>query len=349
MRGSGIVTSGLLALALTACGSGGGGGGDSGSSNLPAATVNYVPMEGGDRWLYQASDSSSPSVLLPRPVQLQNTSLLDGSPALLQRSDYFDRESYSLSRLVKTADGVKQVFDASDGLPFSSWGSLPLFRLPLRSGDHYMAFLLTNQDSGSDTDGDGIHERFTLREDIEVGDVESVTVPAGTFNNAIKLTLISRMQTTYSQDGRSSSFGSTTLHWYVPGIGLVKVSTALLPGPTTTLELQGYNVGGHSTDTTPPVVLATTISSHQLPTDIRRINTTFSELMDRQSLTEGSFVIKDATATPVSGLLNYGTDGLLFTADAPMPPGTYTAHLESAKDALGNALAAPYVATITVP
>ena len=65
--------------------------------------------------------------------------------------------------------------------------------------------------------------------DITVDGYESVTVPAGTFSNALKLT-------------RYTAYGTST-EWYADSVGFVKsVEPADLPFPSFIQELTSYTI-----------------------------------------------------------------------------------------------------------
>lgn len=346
------VTASLL---LASCGGGSG-------AAAPSAPADYLAMSIGNRWIYTTSTTGTTygilagremdEIVSPEPAMSAATFKRQG--ALLTGNTFL----YAYFKQTSTA--LLQIFTADDTTFPGPLGSLNVLRLPLQSGDHYFAFNFSGQDFGADLDGDGIHETIDTSSEITVGGVESVTVPAGTFTNALKVTAHYYSRITHSTAGPQTPVTDDSTTWYVPGIGIVKgTSSGDGPGgPSTSLRvLTGYRTSGFSTDTAAPAVAQTypahngAISSlsYGVPT---QITMSFSEDMDPYSVapypaTSTPLVIRDAGNAAVSGTLSYNNKELLFTPAAAMPAGAYTATLTGATDALGNALG-PYSWSFTV-
>jgi hypothetical protein len=100
-------------------------------------------------------------------------------------------------------------------------------------------------------------------------------------------------------------------------------------------------------DTTPPVVQSTspTNNGHSVPTG-GKVRATFNEAMTPASIT----MTLSSSAGGVAGTVAYDATSktAMFTPSAALAPSTvYTARVTAAKDAAGNAMAAPYSWTFT--
>ncbi|MDI1302591.1 MAG: Ig-like domain-containing protein [bacterium] len=346
----------MAALSLTACGGGG-----SASSDTP----DYLPMSVGNRWTYQVTTTS------PLPAQTrQELRMLDGpvpingSPALIWRGaslSYFPALMWSYT--AKTASELQNVFDANDGPPFGNLGKLTQLRLPLRSGDHYLAYDYSGLDLGTDQDGDGINETVAIRLSVDVGGAEAVQVPAGNFTNALKVSTQYRYILTYSAGGAPWVVNTTADEWYVPGLGQIKTTSstsysALVnyssgvssPAGSSSRDyaLTGYKIDGHSTDTTAPTVTQPTPASNSTTSNVVEVSLGFSEDMDPYSVTAQTFTVLDASQHPVSGSFYAVDKRASLSFSQSLPPGTYTARVNDVTDALGNPLATPYSWTFNV-
>lgn len=345
----------ITALLLASCG---GGGGSSASSSGP----DYLALALGNRWTYTTATTgvgfggpdgdSMETIVSPEPAMSAATLKRQG--AVLTGGVYV----FSYASVVPGA--LLQVFTPAFTAFPGTLGSLPMLHLPLKSGDHYFAYNYANQDYGVDDDGDGINETIDLSSEVTVGGIETVTVPAGTFTHALKVTEHRYSRVTRSQDGSQFFVTSDSITWYEPGIGLVKATATFdssVGTGTSVRELTGYRIADTSTDTMAPAV-AQTVPAHNgsinsltlgNPT---QITMTFSEHMDPYTVapypaTSMPLVIRDAGNAVVSGSVFYNNKELVFTPDAAMPAGTYTATLTGATDALDNALG-PYYWIFTV-
>jgi len=101
-----------------------------------------------------------------------------------------------------------------------------------------------------------------------------------------------------------------------------------------------------STDTTPPTVLGVTPADETLNVALNATaKVTFNESMDDTTLTTSTFLLADASGSPVAGTITMDSFiSAVFTPSAPLASGTrYTATLTTGiKDVAGNALASNY-------
>jgi hypothetical protein len=88
-----------------------------------------------------------------------------------------------------------------------------------------------------------VASKLTFSNNCTGGGIESVTVAAGTFN-ARRVDCIGSFNITITMNGMeipTASTATTTL-WYAEGVGMVKNSSILSDGTTSTVELTAYNI-----------------------------------------------------------------------------------------------------------
>lgn len=237
-------------LAMTSCGSGGGGnssgGGDNsgtnsndgnsngGSTTNESAIMDYFPHKVGSTWTYNVTSSNY--------SETQTLTIITSNP-----SEYIARYTFSNSNTVN-----ESYWDISSGVPAISKivnngsyseGALgtvntsytctftpaqPVFPSNLAIGSSRSLsineYCITESDFDyspyHDTQTSNYSDNFTI---LVVGK-ESITVPAGTFNDAIKL------QSSYAS-------GEPYYTWIVKNVGTVKSVSS-----TSTTVLQSYSI-----------------------------------------------------------------------------------------------------------
>jgi hypothetical protein len=119
-----------------------------------------------------------------------------------------------------------------------------ILRSPVVAGDRYT--VVDKTVSVPDADGDGSPETVSVRVDVEVVGARAVSVPAGTFANAVQVVTSATLQLTASKAGVQPPIALTSTDWLVPEIGRVKTvfvdgsAQPGLQGTTVTEELAGY-------------------------------------------------------------------------------------------------------------
>lgn len=101
---------------------------------------------------------------------------------------------------------------------------------------------------GQDEDGDGRNETFRLQLVQTVQGAESITVPAGTFPNSLRIDFTSVFVVTFSKGGQAT-VTQTNIRWHAAGVGKVKevitvANEGASPITVNTEELEGYVVNG---------------------------------------------------------------------------------------------------------
>ena len=176
-------------------------------------------------------------------------------------------------------DSVGIVYYGSEpGTPFEKQlVPYQIVRFPMKVLSSFPQFNRTKLDFGADLDRDGINEKADAQGDATVLGQESVTVPAGTFKNAVKVEARMHMQIHLSGAKRTVIGTDVMTAWFVKGVGLVKYieRQELSPledrGVVTdiTEELESYDIkpskislGGRESST--ESLLADNTSDHEL-------------------------------------------------------------------------------------
>jgi hypothetical protein len=339
----------LLILPFTLALGGCPGGDDADTATPPAGDVgNYAPYAAGNRWLYESAGESTPDSTTGALTDASLVTLPGGVDALELRTLSLSSLLYvDLSYLEKRPDALYEVYP-SFRRPVPGVTALPQLRFPLRAGDRYTAYRYDNLNSGVDDDDDDINETFSRRLDIEVAGVESVTVPAGTFPEALKV-ISTYTSTTHYSTGSSGSSVEEVTRWYAPDVGVVQSRTATssygLPGTVNVMRLVSHRLDGVRSESVAPTVQSVS------PAPDSSVNSgfgvgasvTFSEEMDPASFNDAVLTIYDADGNARSGSVVYGDRRLRFATGYMLPVGNYTVTLGTGPtDVLGNPLAAPY-------
>mgnify|MGYP001187685830 CR=1 FL=1 len=324
----------VLLAALVACGGGGGGGGG-GGSEPPALQGNFFPLAVGDRWVYDAG-AGAPVVT----VRATETRRVDGQDGVVVvTEDPVDDASESV--YVVTAGAVRQVPNSATDPLVAAIGPLDVMRFPLRAGDRWTQIDKT-LDTGLDFDGDGRQERASVRSEVEVIGLESITTPvasfAGSLHQRTTLTVVVQLTTV----PQAVTVVTTVDDWYAPDIGPVRtriVSTSQGMTETQTLALSAYRVGTRRSDTVAPTVQAFTPADGGSLRPGGPLSVDFSEAMDWPA------VVAATTLTAPGGQavgLGYQVQGntVSYFPNAALTTGRYTARVGTgATDLAGNPLA----------
>lgn len=326
----------LLLASLAACGGGGGGGGGGGSSS-PApidpgvAGAPYFTFAVGDRWR-----SRDGSVTYTTRVTRQEA----GTLFLQQVGDDGSIEDIVFER---TDAGVTAVPPASADALTAAIGRYDIARFPLRAGASYTA--VERAVSGVDLDGDNRADNLQVRVQVTVVGFERITVPAGTFDNALRQRTVVTQTAVLSASARSVTITGTSEDWYAPGVGPVRTLLVIEGdgGRETSEELLlDYRVGTASNDNVAPTVASRTPAPDSLGANAS-VQIVFSEGIERASLPADAITVRSAAGQPVPGRsqwLDARTLAFLPDGFGAFASGRYTATLNgSPEDWAGNRLA----------
>ena len=121
-------------------------------------------------------------------------------------------------------DSVGIVYYGSEpGTPFEKQlVPYQIVRFPMKLSSSFPQFNRKDMDFGTDLDRDGINEKADAQGEATVLGHESVTVPAGTFKDAVKLEARMHMQIHLSGAKKTAMGTDVMTAWFANGVGLVK-------------------------------------------------------------------------------------------------------------------------------
>lgn len=246
----------LSAAAVSGCG----GGSSTGGATSPAAQISgnvlapatgpgdaqqYFPAAASDEWYYNATTDNPAAAARTSLATLTvgGTKVVNGLTASVFTLYDSALAAGTDSYYVVSPGGVSLVGsnDATDTVTqlVTPYATL-LF--PVQTGT-VSSLRGTNLSAGKDAAGNPI--TLDATQTIQNIGVETVSVPAGTFPNAMKQTTAASV--TERSGGQTATANGTATSWIVPGVGVVKeTSVASGPGSTvnTTHDLRGYVLGG---------------------------------------------------------------------------------------------------------
>jgi len=196
-------------------------------ASVVAQSADYFPDQIGNEWRYRGQITEGPlqtielkffsnvsSVTETKSIKGMTVTVFhDTNPGNHGPSDSFYRR-----------DSVGIVYYGSEpGTPFEKQlVPYQIMRFPLKLSSSFPQFNRKELDFGTDLDRDGINEKADAQGDTTVVGRESVTVPAGTFKDAVRVEARMHMQIHLS-GGKKTAIGTDVMNaWFAKGVGLVK-------------------------------------------------------------------------------------------------------------------------------
>ena len=97
-----------------------------------------------------------------------------------------------------------------------------IIRFPMKVSQSFQQFNRTDIDFGSDMDGDGTNEHVDVQGHSTVLGQEAITVPAGTYQDAVKVEARMTLRIRLSASRRTAVGTDVMTAWFARGVGLVK-------------------------------------------------------------------------------------------------------------------------------
>ncbi|MDK2745194.1 MAG: hypothetical protein H8K03_20740 [Nitrospira sp.] len=189
----------------------------------------YFPDTLGSRWTYRGQISEGPL----QTIELKfftNVSTVSGTKTIngVAVTVFHDTNpgDHGPSDSFYRRDAVGIVYYGSDpGTPLEKQITpYQIFRFPLKVPSSFQQFDRMGVDFGSDMDRDGTDEKVDVQGWSKVVARETITVPAGTFQDAIKVEARMNMKIRLSGSRRTVSGIDVMTAWFAKGVGLVKYS-----------------------------------------------------------------------------------------------------------------------------
>jgi hypothetical protein len=210
--------------------------------------VGYFPLAAGDQWLYNSTDSSTinPSLIFDVTAAVNGTKTIQGQAVTVVTRTNSSTSAAAVDQYYAATGGGITYFGTNDPADTISPQLIPYPQLlfPVATGT---VSTITGRNLPFGKDATGNPLTLNLTQTIVNADLETVSVPAGTFANAMKqVTTISGMALDGSQ---SIPVSGTDTVWFAPGVGQLKETSVVNVSGTSvtnTYDLKGFVVNGQS-------------------------------------------------------------------------------------------------------
>ncbi len=196
-------------------------------AGLIAQSADYFPDQIGNEWHYRGQITEGPLQTIEHKF-FSNVSSVTGTKALkgMTVTMYHDTNpgNHGPSDSFYRRDSVGIVYYGSEpGTPFEKQlVPYQIVRFPMKVSSSFPQFNRKGLDFGTDLDQDGSDEKADAQGEATVVGQESVTVPAGTFKDAVKVEARMSMQIHLS-GAKNTALGTDVMTaWFAKGVGLVK-------------------------------------------------------------------------------------------------------------------------------
>jgi hypothetical protein len=255
----------MLGALIGSCGGGGSSappgptvtGNGSAPSTGPGDTMEYFPLAAGNQWLYNSTDSSTntPSLIFDVTAAVNGTKTVQGQLATIVTRTNSSTAAAPTDQYYASSGGGITYLGTTDPADTITPLLIPYPQLlfPVTTGT-VSSITGKNLAFGKDVAGKAI--TLSLTQTIVNSALETVSVPAGTFTNAMKQ--VTTVDGTAVDGSQSIPVSGTDTVWLAPGVGQVKetlVANASGTSITNTFDLKGFVVNGQSRGFGPPKVL----------------------------------------------------------------------------------------------
>lgn len=196
-------------------------------ASVIAQSADYFPDQIGNQWSYRGQITEGPLQTIEHKF-FSNVSSVTGTKTIkgMAVSVFHDSNpgNHGPSDSFYRRDSVGIVYYGSEpGTPLEKQlVPYQIVRFPMKVSSSFPQFNRKGMDFGTDMDQDGINEKADAQGDATVVGQESVTVPAGTFKDAVKVEARMSMQIHLSGANRTANGTDVMAAWFAKGVGLVK-------------------------------------------------------------------------------------------------------------------------------
>lgn len=196
-------------------------------TGIIAQSSDYFPDQIGNEWHYRGQITEGPLQTIEHKF-FSNVSTVTGTKTLkgMTVTVFHDTNpgNHGPSDSFYRRDSVGIIYHGSEpGTPLErQLVPYQIVRFPMKVSTSFVQFNRKGLDFGTDMDRDGENEKVDVQGDSAVVGQESVTVPAGTFPEAVKVEARMFMQIHLSGTDRIARGTDVMTAWFVKGVGLVK-------------------------------------------------------------------------------------------------------------------------------
>ena len=197
------------------------------NAGIIAQSSDYFPDQIGNEWHYRGQVTEGPLETIENKF-FSNVSSVTGTKDIkgMTVTVFHDTNpgNHGPMDSFYRRDSVGIVYYGSEpGTPFEKQlVPYQIVRFPMKVSSSFPQFNRKELDFDTDLDRDGIDEKADAQGDATVLGQESVTVPAGTFKDAVKVEARMHMQIHLSSAKRTVQGTDVMTAWFVKGVGLVK-------------------------------------------------------------------------------------------------------------------------------
>lgn len=192
-----------------------------------AHSDEYFPDRPGNRWQYRGEISEGPLQTIDQKFFVNESKVtgirtVKGVTVTVFHDTNAGNHGPSDSFYRRDAAGIVY-YGSEPGTPLEQQlVPYQIVRFPMTIGSSFKQFDRTNVEFGTDVDGDGTNEHVDVQGFVTVLDRESVTVPAGSYSDAVKVEARMALRIHFSSADKSAVGTDVMTAWFVKGIGLVK-------------------------------------------------------------------------------------------------------------------------------
>jgi len=197
------------------------------NAGIIAQSADYFPDQIGNEWRYRGQVTEGPLETIENKF-FSNVSSVTGTKDIkgMTVTVFHDTNpgNHGPMDSFYRRDSVGIVYYGSEpGTPFEKQlVPYQIVRFPMKVSSSFPQFNRKALDFDTDLDRDGLDEKADAQGDATVLGQESVTVPAGTFKDAVKVEARMHMQIHLSSAKRTVQGTDVMTAWFVKGVGLVK-------------------------------------------------------------------------------------------------------------------------------
>lgn len=194
-----------------------------------AQSADYFPDAVGNRWTYRGQITEGPLQTIEHKF-FTNVSTVKGTKTIkgVTVTVFHDTNpgNHGPSDSFYRRDAVGIVYYGSEpGTPLEKQITpYQIFRFPMKVPSSFQQFDRSGLDFGTDMDRDGTDEKVDVRGWSSLVGHETITVPAGTFQDAVKVEARMTMRIHLSGGNRDAIGTDVMTAWFAKGVGLVKYS-----------------------------------------------------------------------------------------------------------------------------
>ncbi len=184
----------------------------------------YFPDKIGLTWTYEGTieEKIQQIATYENITIVKGMSKKDGVEVTIFTESNKANQGFSESYLSRNADSI--VYHGGEPTTAFEEKLVPylVMKFPLHEGESFTQVEKKTIPFGTDLDQDGIEELAEVKAELSVAGFETVSVPAGVFKDALKLTGLMTIKFTLSKDNSVVELTDKTTTWFAQDIGMVK-------------------------------------------------------------------------------------------------------------------------------